>query len=189
MKDGSGKVVKAVVRETNSFRGIPYADYFNVITEWMIQPASGDNTGAGQQKSAHGTQNRAASTIATVYLDFQFHKSTWLQGTIESNTKAELVGVYELWVQSAQHTVRRHQDRRALGLGGGGSVGNLRIGTGDGGSVGGGDLEIGHGARKDSGEHGASAGEGEEGEEDDLEGMDVLRLSSSGASTPTEARE
>lgn len=35
-------------------------------------------------------------------LDIVFHKSTWLQGTIEANTKAELLDVYELWQSSAE---------------------------------------------------------------------------------------
>lgn len=49
-----------------------------------------------------------------MHLDFEFLKSTWLQGTIESNTKAELIEVYELWLQSAQLTIRRNMDRRPL---------------------------------------------------------------------------
>jgi hypothetical protein len=162
-KDAGGKLQKVTVRETNSFRGIPYADYFNVITEWNVVPSAPANSGAGQQLNS--SSGASGSCKATVYLDFQFHKSTWLQGTIESNTKAELIGVYELWLQSAQRTIRRQLD----------SAINLRVHVPDGK-----DLESGQGP---TGGGGLSPAEG-----DGLLDMQVVRIDSttSGASTPSE---
>ena len=74
------------IKETNSFRGIPYADYFTVNTEWVIVSNSIDGS----------------ECAVKIFLDFNFMKSTWLQGTIESNTRSELLSVYELWCSSAE---------------------------------------------------------------------------------------
>lgn len=82
------------MKETNSFRGIPYSDYFHVIIEWDVKarPLSNNNNNVSREKP---------KVSVTVSLDFKFLKSTWLQGTIESNTKAELMEVYELWINFA----------------------------------------------------------------------------------------
>jgi hypothetical protein len=53
-----------------------------------------------EQETLNGNANDFNCKIV-ITLDFKFHKSTWLKGTIESNTKAELLGVYELWYVSA----------------------------------------------------------------------------------------
>ena len=82
------------IKETNSFRGIPYADYFTVNTEWIVT----SNCKEGSECSIK------------VLLDFSFLKSTWLQGTIESNTKAELLTVYELWISSAEEYLLNNND-------------------------------------------------------------------------------
>lgn len=74
------------IKETNTFRGIPYADYFSVNTEWVIISNSIDGS----------------ECSVKIFLDFNFMKSTWLQGTIESNTRSELLSVYELWFSSAE---------------------------------------------------------------------------------------
>ena len=74
------------IKETNSFRGIPYADYCTVNTEWVIVSNSIDGS----------------ECVVKIFLDFNFMKSTWLQGTIESNTRSELLSVYELWYSSAE---------------------------------------------------------------------------------------
>ena len=81
------------IKEVNSFRGIPYADYFNVNTEWKVVAKTRTKEGErseSQQESKSDPENE--SVHVTILLDFTFHKSTWLRGTIESNTKAELVG-------------------------------------------------------------------------------------------------
>jgi len=75
-------VEKVLLKEVTSLQGIPYADYFNVVTDWTILSSSSGSS---------------SSCKVAISLDVKFLKSTWLQGTIESNTKAELVGVYELW--------------------------------------------------------------------------------------------
>lgn len=122
-KGADGTILKVSIKETNSFRGIPYADYFNVNTEWIVvavppsesacNTINNTLTGASSDHSNHSINHNKRGTVKVIiYLDFLFHKSTWLQGTIESNTKAELIGVYELWLESAHETLRRSMDRR-----------------------------------------------------------------------------
>jgi VAD1 Analog of StAR-related lipid transfer domain len=82
----NGNSVTLSIKETNSFRGIPYADYFTVNTEWIVVSSN---------------QETRECTVK-ILLDFEFMKSTWLQGTIESNTRAELLTVYELWYGTAE---------------------------------------------------------------------------------------
>ncbi len=84
------------MREVNTFRGIPYADYFNVISEWKV------------------TDNNDKGCTIQIFLDFKFHKSTWLQGTIESNTKAELLEVFEQWYEAVNHQIRTVETKRYL---------------------------------------------------------------------------
>ena len=80
---------RIVIKETNNFKGIPYADFFSVNIEWIVL-------------NSHGSLGTSQSGCnISVYVDVSFHKSTWLQGTIESNTKAELASVYNLWVTAA----------------------------------------------------------------------------------------
>ena len=124
LNDANGH--RVIIRETNSFRGIPYADYFNVNTEWVVTstvptPSTGNANipmaplnspiAASVTRGMGLSNSNTSSCTAVIYLDFQFHKSTWLQGTIESNTTAELIGVYALWLESAQDTLRRSLDR------------------------------------------------------------------------------
>jgi hypothetical protein len=62
------------IKECNTFKGIPYADYFSVNVEWYV---------ASNQHSSY-----TEDINIRIILNIQFHKSTWLQGTIESNTAA-----------------------------------------------------------------------------------------------------
>lgn len=75
-----------MVREENSFKGIPYSDYFTVKTEWVVM-----NVEEGMSPSIN----------VKIFLDIAFHKYTWLEGTIFSNTKSELIDVYGLWHATA----------------------------------------------------------------------------------------
>ncbi|KAJ1430071.1 hypothetical protein B484DRAFT_54184 [Ochromonadaceae sp. CCMP2298] len=126
-----GTKTRVVITETNSFKGIPYADYFNVCTEWVVEASSeGARDSSGIKETRPDSPRRRALKGAsapgadglrvTIRLDFQFLKSTWLQSTIESNTKAELIGVYEKWLEAANETLRRALDAR------GGSQLNLK---------------------------------------------------------------
>lgn len=83
-------ISRLLIRETNTFRGIPYADYFSVNTEWVVK--------------WNDDQQECSIEIT---LDFTFYKTTWLQGTIESNTKAELIGVYEKWLEVAKKLLKK----------------------------------------------------------------------------------
>ena len=87
----NGNFVTLSIKETNSFRGIPYADYFTVNTEWIVVSSS----------------KETRECTVKILLDFDFMKSTWLQGTIESNTRAELLTVYELWYGTAEEHILR----------------------------------------------------------------------------------
>lgn len=88
----SDSSTKVIIKESNSFRGIPYSDYFNVNTEWDVF------------SEKHTSKPKCK---AVVRLDFVFHKSTWLQGTIESNTRSELLDVYELWRKHAEEHLNK----------------------------------------------------------------------------------
>ena len=79
------------IKESNSFKGIPYSDYFRVNTEWRV--------------TQHQKDYIDNYINIKIYLEFIFYKSTWLQGTIESNTKAELLTIYDLWYQTALNTL------------------------------------------------------------------------------------
>jgi hypothetical protein len=95
------------IKEVNSFSGIPYSDYFHVMIEWEVK-----------SKDHPSKENSAGSKKIqiNVSLDIKFLKSTWLQSTIESNTKAELMEVYELWINFAneclQHDTDMHKRHR-----------------------------------------------------------------------------
>ena len=63
----------------NNFKGIPYSDYFSVVVEWFVLDVDNSHTGGGGSDSSE--------CEVKILLSFDFHKSTWLRGTIESNTK------------------------------------------------------------------------------------------------------
>ncbi len=88
-------VSKIKIHEVNSFRGIPYSDYFNVVTLWEVSSMKNANSMALSKECE-----------VSIFLDFEFLKYTWLQGTIESNTKAELTEVFDLWYETASHYLR-----------------------------------------------------------------------------------
>ena len=83
---------KMIIKEVNNFEGIPYADYFSVIVHWYVFEI--DNS-------------ESFYCDVKIMLGFQFHKSTWLAGTIESNTRAELKGVYEMWLEEATKQINQ----------------------------------------------------------------------------------
>jgi hypothetical protein len=95
-----GKFLNLSIKETNSFRGIPYADYFTVNTEWIVICS----------------REGGCECTVKILLDFEFLKSTWLQGTIESNTRAELLTVYELWLSSAEEHLQQIMVERQKGV-------------------------------------------------------------------------
>ncbi len=108
------------VKETNVFRDIPFADYFNVVVEWDVSwPSRKSNSRGGDKGSGHrnksGKDKRAPEDVClmSIWLDFHFFKSTWLQSTIESNTRAELMGVYDLWTDYAHETLSWAKSRRS----------------------------------------------------------------------------
>mmetsp|Transcript_27612 Transcript_27612/g.39197 ORF Transcript_27612/g.39197 Transcript_27612/m.39197 type:complete len:718 (+) Transcript_27612:13-2166(+) len=110
---------KAVIKETNSFRGIPYCDYFSVNIEWVVtslnkpklDTSSSDDLVKTKQTNIRRGEQKCNICI---FLSFTFHKYTWLQGTIESNTKSEMLSIYELWLDSANDYIRRSIDRNQI---------------------------------------------------------------------------
>ena len=98
------------VKETNVFRDIPFADYFNVVVEWDVSWPNRKSNSRRDKQIGHKNKNskRGCSSqdicLISIWVDFNFFKSTWLQSTIESNTRAELMGVYDLWTDYAHET-------------------------------------------------------------------------------------
>ena len=81
---------KMIIKEKNDFMGIPYADYFSVFVQWYVFDVDNGDSSECDIK---------------IMLGFKFHKSTWLKGTIESNTRAELKEVYEMWLEESMKCV------------------------------------------------------------------------------------
>jgi hypothetical protein len=67
----------ARIDEITEFSGIPYSDFFVVSTKTMI------------------IDKESSSCVISVSAEVVFKKYTWLKSTIESNTRSELIGVYE----------------------------------------------------------------------------------------------
>ena len=95
----NGNYLTVSIKESNTFRGIPYSDYFGVNTEWVV---ISQNRASSMTSSTGRLDGEGCECSVKIMLDIVFHKSTWLQGTIEANTKAELLDVYELWQSSAE---------------------------------------------------------------------------------------
>jgi len=113
----------AVIRETNNIRGIPYADYFCINIKWDVTHKKkfdmSGNAGADSRHNGSPGSQLASPSLSLdesdcggphchiiVWLEFEFFKYTWLQGTIESNTQSELVGLYEQWQEAAGAHIR-----------------------------------------------------------------------------------
>ena len=108
-----------IIKEVSTFKGIPYADYFSVNTEWLITSKSqllnkeqfsyNHNENINRMNIDEENLNDTEYEGCSISISLQviFHKSTWLQGTIESNTKAELIEVYELWSKKAKNHIHR----------------------------------------------------------------------------------
>ena len=126
-----------MIKEVSSFKGIPYADYFSVNTEWLVTSKSqllnkeqfsynhNENINININDDDNSNDKECVGCTISISLQVIFHKSTWLQGTIESNTKAELIGVFELWSKKAQNHIQRIKKNKsttkleleALGIG------------------------------------------------------------------------
>jgi len=83
---------KLFIKEVNSFRGIPYADYFTVNIDWCCSAVEAN---ADPMGGVH----------IEISVGFEFHMSTWLQYTIEANTIAELRDIYQMWYEKATETL------------------------------------------------------------------------------------
>jgi hypothetical protein len=78
------------VKETNNLKDIPFADFFFVVTEIEAE----------FQKD----KLKSKECVVKVFLEIPFTKSTWMASAIESNTRSELIEVYDMWCTSAsQH--------------------------------------------------------------------------------------
>ena len=104
------------IKETNVFRDIPFADYFNVVVEWEVKwgpERSPRKKKGGTNNGSESKQRGDEVCYISIYLAFHFFKSTWLQSTIESNTRAELILVYDLWTAYATETLSWAKNRRS----------------------------------------------------------------------------
>lgn len=85
--------------ESNNFDGIPYSDYFRVDTVWNVEEIVSMFMGSAER-----------CTQISITGEVVFLKSTWLRGSIESNTKAELQSVFSTWEEEAlSHIKNRSQ--------------------------------------------------------------------------------
>lgn len=89
--DSSGKSLTLI--ETNKFKGIPMSDYFRVDTVWNVD-------------EMNSSQLSETTIRIRIYCEVVFNQSTWLKGTIESNTKSELLSVFNLWKDVALKTIQ-----------------------------------------------------------------------------------
>lgn len=90
---------RLLLLENTSFSGIPYSDYFVVNMKWVVE-AHTDNL----------VDLTPPSSRVRIFVDVLFMKSTWLKGTIESNTKAELLTVCEQWKSAVEKDWSRDPD-------------------------------------------------------------------------------
>lgn len=107
MEVSSGRSQRLTIVETNTFKGIPMCDYFTVCTIWNVCSAS-------VQTDASSPLAPAPHCLVHISLEITFHKSTWLKGTIESNTKSELQEVCSLWRDSAEKWLSAEVDRAPI---------------------------------------------------------------------------
>ena len=106
---------KLHMKEINSFKDIPYAEYFNVEINWNIHCTKNNTTtnvadynnnnndddnvrllSGNDSGNDIGNGNSEYACHVTIDLSFNFFYSTWLQSTIESNTRSELLDVYDI---------------------------------------------------------------------------------------------
>jgi hypothetical protein len=79
---------KITIRETNSFKGIPFADSFKVKVDWVIQNIIINNTDC-------------CNVSITMDVDF-IKKIPFFQSKIVSDTKIEMIEVFNNWQQFAR---------------------------------------------------------------------------------------
>jgi len=111
------------IKEANSFQGIPYADYFTVNVEWCCMAVEANNDPIGgclvevsliippansTTNKTHPFSHSNPFKYPQIKVTIVFHKSTWLQYTIEANTVAELKDLYQLWYERAIETLETH---------------------------------------------------------------------------------
>jgi hypothetical protein len=95
-----------VLIETNKFHGIPMSDYFRVDTVWNVEEMA---TPPPPLSPTSPSPSIDSSVRIRISCEVVFHQSTWLKGTIESNTKSELLSVFTLWKDAALKTIADHQ--------------------------------------------------------------------------------
>jgi hypothetical protein len=86
------------LREQMRFEGIPYSDYFTVTIAWRVEELN-------EALSAASTEVTCSKCRVTVTCEVVFLKSTWLSGTIRSNTESELRDAVLLWQQRAENAL------------------------------------------------------------------------------------
>lgn len=89
---------KLTMRECTTLNGIPMSDYFVINMVWIIENVPSPYS----RENLNSMKGSACNTVCRVriYIEIDFKKSTWFQGTIISNTKAELLSVCEKWRDS-----------------------------------------------------------------------------------------
>lgn len=102
---------KLVIKELNNFENIPYSDYFNVGTEWIIT----EHTNLGKDdKDSKGERIALTKCSVSISVSINFHKSTWLRGTIESNTHSEVLAIFGMWHDQAKISLLKANAEKLL---------------------------------------------------------------------------
>mmetsp|Transcript_18052 Transcript_18052/g.23439 ORF Transcript_18052/g.23439 Transcript_18052/m.23439 type:complete len:673 (-) Transcript_18052:21-2039(-) len=91
----SNKNTTLIMNELMRFEGIPYSDYFTVKTKWSINeqtPSLNNNS-----RDTESGEDMIKICEVSIYVQVEFQKSTWLKGTISSNTESEAKEGLDLW--------------------------------------------------------------------------------------------
>lgn len=104
---------KYFVLEKASFRGLPFADIFEINTIWRFQKSSSQmkNNKDPYRCSSYPVKcdddDREAQTDVDIFIHFDFKKSCWVKELIKSGTKSELKDVLRMWCDYATDTLNR----------------------------------------------------------------------------------
>lgn len=91
------------ILEKASFRGLPFADIFEINTIWRFQ-ADKKRFRSGAVKDTDMDDPR---TDVSIFIHFDFKKSCWVKELIKTGTKSELKEVLLQWRDYATDTLSR----------------------------------------------------------------------------------
>ena len=88
--------------EETTFSDIPYANYFDVATKWIVMERSSSGIVYDEEDAiGTGLSSSPKHCAIEVTTEVRFSKATWLKGTISSNTVSECRETLALWAEFA----------------------------------------------------------------------------------------